>query len=175
MGRLRDARNAAENEYLNTVKEAADTQMQQANDMDNFNAFSNEAVEKTQEQAELEKDIDKSIAADTDKRTKLAQDAQRAVDLRDLKNEEYQKNLKNSINNKFQKNQMVLGWKQFASKQAKMKYDLAAQRLQEAQAKWANTAKILTSLGCTVLSFTGVGGAAAAGLSALSNNLKTSQ
>ena len=47
-----------------------------------------------------------------------------------------------------------------------MKYDLAAQRLSQAQANWANAVKILQGLGAAVSVIPGVGTAIGAGISA---------
>ena len=162
---LHDERNAAEQEYINSQKDLADTQVKQAEEMKDFGAFSNEALKNTNEYVGL-KDTLARASANTalEGVTQVQADAQRHAAVAEEKRTKYKEELDSAIEKRQKKNQLIMGYKQLASNRAKMKYDLAAQRLAQAQAGWTTARNLLTTLGCMVSLIPGVGTAIGAGL-----------
>ena len=161
---LHNERDAAQNEYTQSVKDVADTRIEQANDMANFSQFSNEATNLASEQADMDRNLSRATVNDANTATATAKDAYREQALANNQVASYKDYLNSAIEKKQKKNQLILGYKQLASDRAKMKYDLASQRLAQAQAGWNAAGNILKSLGCMISLIPGVGTAIGAGL-----------
>lgn len=161
---LHDETKAAENEYTQSVKDIADTRLDQAEDMANFGQFSNEATNLASEQADLDRNLARATVNDANTATATAKDAYREQTLANNKVASYKDYLNSAIEKKQKKNQLILGYKQLASDRAKMKYELASQRLAQAQAGWNAAGNILKGLGCMISLIPGAGTAIGAGL-----------
>lgn len=161
---LHNEMDAAENEYTQSVKDVADTRMEQANDMANFSQFSNEATNLASEQADLDRNLSRATVNDANTATATVKDAYREQALANNQVASYKDYLNSAIEKKQKKNQLILGYKQLASDRAKMKYELASQRLAQAQAGWNAAGNILKGLGCMISLIPGVGTAIGAGL-----------
>lgn len=161
---LHNERDTAQNEYTQSVKDVADTRLEQAEDMANFSQFSNEATNLAKEQADLDRNLSRATVNDTNTATADAKDTYREQALANNQNASYKDYLDSAIEKKQKKNQLILGYKQLASDRAKMKYELASQRLAQAQAGWNAAGNILKSLGCMISVIPGVGTAIGAGL-----------
>lgn len=161
---LHNERDTAQNEYTQSVKDVADTRLEQAEDMTNFSQFSNEATNLASEQADLDRNLSRATVNDANTATATAKDAYREQALANNQVASYKDYLNSAIEKKQKKNQLILGYKQLASDRAKMKYELASQRLAQAQAGWNAAGNILKSLGCMISLIPGVGTAIGAGL-----------
>lgn len=161
---LHNEMNVAENEYTQSVKDIADTRMEQANDMANFSQFSNEATNLASEQADLDRNLARATVNDANTATATAKDSYREQALANNQVASYKDYLNSAIEKKQKKNQLILGYKQLASDRAKMKYELATQRLAQAQASWNAAGNILKGLGCMISLIPGAGTAIGAGL-----------
>lgn len=161
---LHNERDTAQNEYTQSVKDVADTRLEQAEDMTNFSQFSNEATNLASEQADLDRNLARATVNDANTATATAKDAYREQALANNQVASYKDYLNSAIEKKQKKNQLILGYKQLASDRAKMKYELASQRLAQAQAGWNAAGNILKSLGCMISLIPGVGTAIGAGL-----------
>ncbi len=161
---LHNERDVAQNEYTQSVKDIADTRLEQAEDMANFGQFSNEATNLAKEQADLDRNLSRATVNDANTATATAKDTYREQALNNNQIASYKDYLNSAIEKKQKKNQLILGYKQLASDRAKMKYELASQRLAQAQAGWNAAGNILKGLGCMVSLIPGVGTAIGAGL-----------
>lgn len=161
---LHDETKAAENEYTQSIKDIGDTRLAQAEDLANFGQFSTEATNLAKEQADLDRNLSRATVNDANTSTATAKDAYREQALANNQSASYKDYLNSAIEKKQKKNQLILGYKQLASDRAKMKYELASQRLAQAQAGWNAAGNILKSLGCMVSLIPGVGTAIGAGL-----------
>lgn len=163
---LHSQRDEAQENWVTSQKDIADTSQQLAQESADINQPSQLASTQVKEQVNDLANLQKATVQNTNRVNQQQQDVNRNQQVEDFKRSEYQNKLAQNIKNRQNKNQLIMGYKQLASDEAKMKYDLAAQRLSQAQANWSNAVKVLQGLGAAVSLIPGVGTAIGAGISA---------
>ena len=163
---LHSERDKAQEAWVTSQKDIADTSQQLAQESADITQPSQLANIQVEEQANDLDSLQKATIQNTNQVNQQQQDVSRNQQLNDFKRSEYQNKLAQNIKNRQNKNQLIMGYKQLASDEAKMKYELAAQRLSQAQAGWSNVVKVLQGLGVAVSLIPGVGTLVGAGISA---------
>lgn len=166
MGKYHKARDEAEQEMINTQKDIAETRKEQAEELTDIGTFTEEADKNTAEQKELTEEIEKAVVPTSNKVNRVVQDSQAIEKADNDARQNYRNVLSTKIQNKMNKNQLIMGAKQIASNEAKMKYDIASQRLAQAQAGWGNAASVLQGLGAAISLIPGWGTIVGLGISA---------
>lgn len=166
-------RDNAETDYVNTLRDQAFTQINQAPELGDTLAHNTEALNQVNEQADMSRQLaNASNQGYTQERVIEQQNAERQVQQQKLK--DYQKAWQDNRNKQIAKNTAINEYKQFATEQAKRKYELASQRLQQAQSNIGNINKIFQGLGVTLSMIPGWGwiaGAAVSGASAIGTSI----
>lgn len=148
MGKLTDEYKAAEKEYTQSLNDIADTTKTQYEENKDFSTFANEADSLAREQQRNQMDLNTATRGSTTpmvSQSMVQNTPTRQVDVA------------NAYNKKKAADATKLGYMQFASEEAKMKYQLAAQAKAQAQARWNNAGKILQGLGCALSAIPGIG------------------
>lgn len=156
-GNLQEKQNAAEKEYLNSQSNIASVTDQQAQEKSN-DILALEAQDRANKQAENEKMISKATVDDANQNENKYQDTLNRG--RQAKIQNYETHLRNVNAERDAKNKLVMSSYQLASDKAKKKYQLAAQKVSQAQATWDAAGKIISSLGCVVTAVCPVAGLA---------------
>lgn len=163
---LHSERDLAQEAWVQANQDAANTKQQLAEESADITQPANTALTNVQEQANDLASLQKATVQNTAQVNQLQKDAAIAQQKNENVRNNYATQLQQQIQNRQNKNQLINGYKQLASDEAKMKYDLAAQRLSQAQANWANAVKVLQGLGAAISVIPGVGTAIGAGISA---------
>ena len=170
---LTQDREAAERDYVQSVKDQANAVLDQAPELGDTLAHNTEALNQVNEQADMSRQLtNASTQGYTQERNVEQQNAERQIQQQRLK--EYQKVWQDNRNKQIAKNTAINEYKQFATDQAKRKYELASQRLQQAQANIGNINKIFQGLGVALSAIPGWGpiiGMAVQGASAIGTSI----
>ncbi len=163
---LHSERDLAQSGWVQAQQDAANTKQQLAEESADISQPANTALTNVTEQANDLASLQQATVQNTAQVNQQQKDAAIAQQKNENVRNNYATQLQQQIQNRQNKNQLINGYKQLASDEAKMKYDLAAQRLSQAQANWANAVKILQGLGAAVSLIPGVGTAVGLGISA---------
>ena len=163
---LHSERDLAQSSWVQAQQDAANTKQQLAEESADITQPANTALTNVTEQANDLASLQKATVQNTAQVNQQQKDTAITQQKNENVRSNYATQLQQQIQNRQNKNQLINGYKQLASDEAKMKYDLAAQRLSQAQANWANAVKILQGLGAAVSLIPGVGTAVGLGISA---------
>jgi hypothetical protein len=163
---LHSERDLAQSGWVQAQQDAANTKQQLAEESADITQPANTALTNVTEQANDLASLQKATVQNTAQVNQQQKDAAITQQKNENVRNNYSTQLQQQIKNRQNKNQLINGYKQLASDEAKMKYDLAAQRLSQAQANCANAVKILQGLGAAVSLIPGVGTLVGAGISA---------
>ncbi len=170
---LTQERQLAEDAYIQATKDQAEEVGRQAPELGDTLAHNTEALNQVNEQADMSRQLaNASNQGYTQERVIEQQNAERQVQQQKLK--DYQKAWQDNRNKQIAKNTAINEYKQFATEQAKRKYELASQRLQQAQANIGNINKIFQGLGVGLSMIPGWGwlaGAVVQGASAIGTSI----
>ena len=170
---LTQERQLAEDAYIQATKDQAKEVGRQAPELGDTLAHNTEALNQVNEQADMSRQLaNASNQGYTQERVIEQQNAERQAQQQKLK--DYQKAWQDNRNKQIAKNTAINEYKQFATEQAKRKYELASQRLQQAQANIGNINKIFQGLGVTLSMIPGWGwlaGAVVQGASAIGTSI----
>lgn len=170
---LTQEREAAERDYVQSVKDQANAVLDQAPELGDTLAHNTEALNQVNEQADMSRQLaNASTQGYTQERNVEQENAERQIQQQKLK--DYQKAWQDNRNKQIAKNTTINEYKQFATDQAKRKYELASQRLQQAQANIGNINKIFQGLGVALSAIPGWGpivGMAVQGASAIGSSI----
>lgn len=165
------AMDEANEEYVQSVRDIAETEQQMAEDID----YTKTAEEAYQEASEIAKKEAEMNAAKQQELNRLEPSSSRmgsaitsteAANQVDITNKRFQEYQTKKQNQREERNKQIIAAKQLASEEAKMKYELAAQRYSQAKTNWTNAAKVLQTLGCAAQLIPGWGTAINVGLQA---------
>ena len=163
---LHSERDLAESAWVQANQDAANTKQQLAQESADVTQPANTALSNAQEQANDLASLQQATVQNTNQVNQQQKDAAIIQQKNENVRNEYSTQLQQQIKNRQNKNQVINGYMQLASEEAKMKYQLAAQRLQQAQENCANAIKILQGLGAAVSFIPGVGSLVGAGIKA---------
>jgi len=166
---LTQERNQAENEYIGAVKDQADTAMAQAPELGDTQQHNTDALTQVNEQADMTNELAKASSQGRTQ-NRLIEQQQQEKQIQQEKQRQYQQAWQDNRNKQNAKNTAINTYKQFATDEAKRKYELASQRLEQAQANIGNINKIFQGLGVTLSMIPGWGwiaGLAVSGTSSL--------
>lgn len=163
---LHSERDKAQEAYIQAEKDAADTKMQLAKESADITQPANTALSNAQEQANDLANLQKATVQNTNQVNQQQKDEAVTQQKNESVRSDYTAQLQQQIKNRQNKNQLINGYKQLASDEAKMKYELASQRLQQAQARVGLAVQVLQGLGVAVNLIPGVGTLVGAGISA---------
>lgn len=163
---LHSERDLAESAWVQSAQDAASTKQQLAQESANITQPANTALSNAQEQGNDLASLQQATVQNTNQVNQQQKDAAIIQQKNESVRNNYATQLQQQIKNRQNKNQLINGYKQLASDEAKMKYQLAAQRLRQAQANCANVVKVLSGLGAAVSLIPGVGSLVGAGISA---------
>lgn len=151
MGKLTDEVNRTEEAYTQSLEDIATQKKNEYEENKDYSTFSNQADELAREQRQNETDLNVATGL---RQTNLSYQPKKQVDI------------ENAYNKKKLTDATKMAYLQYASEEAKMKYNLAAQKKAQAQANWNNAGKVLQSLGCALSLIPGIGWAIGGGVSA---------
>lgn len=163
---LHSERDLAESAWIQAEKDAANTKQQLAEESADITQPANTALSNAQEQANDLASLQQATVQNTTQVNQQQKDAAISQQKNESVRDNYSTQLQQQIKNRQNKNQLINGYKQLASEEAKMKYELASQRLQQAQERCSLAISILQGLGATVSLIPGVGTAVGLGISA---------
>ena len=163
---LHSERDLAESAWVQANQDAANTKMQLAQESADITQPANTALSNSQEQANDLASLQKATVQNTNQVNQQQKDAAITQQKNESVRSDYATQLQQQIKNRQNKNQLINGYKQLASEEAKMKYELAAQRLQQAKQRCSLAASILQGLGATVSLIPGVGSLIGTGIAA---------
>lgn len=142
---LADDVKTAEQNYIGSVTKTAEEQKRQAEEMTDTSTLDSQAVADTLQGDTLQNDLARAKSTNPNRLVADMVQSQK-TDRVEMVNErilaEKQK--------RDEKNKLLLATYNMASEQAKQKYRLAAQRLQQSKQNWANAAALCQSLGLVV-------------------------
>lgn len=170
---LTEERNQAENEYVGAIQDQADTVMAQAPELGDTQQHNTDALAQVNEQASMSGELAKA-ASQGQTQNRLIEQQQQEKQLQQERQRQYQQAWQDNRNKQSAKNTAINTYKQFATDEAKRKYELAAQRLQQAQTNIGNINKVFQGLGVALSMIPGwgwVAGAAVSGLSAIGTSI----
>lgn len=151
----------AQNEYVNSVQDIANTEQQMSEDIDylktNQEAFDN-ANEVAKQQAEINAAKQQELNTLNNSASKMSSaiNNTEAADRTRTMSAEVQKEQQRIQQQRDERNKQIIAAKQLASEEAKMKYELATQKYNQAKANWTNAFKVLQTLGCAVSAIPGL-------------------
>jgi hypothetical protein len=163
---LHSERDLAQSGWVQAQQDAANTKQQLAEESADITQPANTALTNVTEQANDLASLQQATVQNTAQVNQQQKDAAITQQKNENVRNNYSTQLQQQIKNRQNKNQLINGYEQLASDEAKMKYDPAAQTRSHAQANCANAVKILQGLGAAVSLIPGVGTLVGAGISA---------
>lgn len=135
-------------EYIQSQKDVASEYQKQADEID-WNKVNQEAAGQVDDISQMKADLAESKQPTTEQ-PKMAAATEKAEIQTPDKLEERRKAVKQLQEQKDLRNKQIIAAKQFASEQAKLKYELAAQDYSQSVANIQNTIKTLTTFGIQI-------------------------